>query len=659
MDRSGFVLIPGLSIFFAAFLCLTWADAVAQPTNDNKDQAFELEELLNWCSKDAQFTNVGSSEDNEKASCLENGPNYNVWFKFRASTENIQIVVKAGGSKGTMKFSYLGLFEDGGRALACDEYKDEQGDIGIVYNNLNLGNWYYISVDHPYNPKYIGSFTLCVTDELGYDYRDGAAELLNLSNWCSANAAFTTKGASPDGAAAPCLRKGPNYNRWFKFYALTNEIELKVITGGEQGTMQFPSLTLWDAGFTAIKCANYLPASSNECVIKHKGLTKNNWYYISVDHPYKDEYLGTFTLCLNKGGQTAFKNTELISIKGRILYNLFKPVESQIFLQDDLGRLVNSTTTDKEGKFEFTELSPTTNYVLIVDKYDQAHDLATVQTNHEGKIIKQIYRERDNIFKFKELSEAWHYIALLDCDEPGMVPNEGTVGVIGKIVEPDDPMGGKENVSVYLYDSPENLLDSTETDGYGKFKFNNLPFGDSYLVKLEEVSDKLFMEMLLVNDKGKAIMASSTNDMDENGFFHFKRLAYMKTHLALAEMENIDMEAMEEGATIQLNSIYFESGKYRLLAKSSAELDQLAGMLMTRPDIKIEVSGHTDNIGTKQFNLLLSEKRAKAVVNYLINQGAAESRLSYKGFGSLKPLSRNNTEYERQKNRRVEFKVVR
>lgn len=297
--------------------------------------------------------------------------------------------------------------------------------------------------------------------------------------------------------------------------------------------------------------------------------------------------------------------------------------------------------------------------MLIVDKYDQAHDLATVQTNHEGKIIKQIYRERDNIFKFKELSEAWHYIALLECDEPGMVPNEGTVGVIGKIVEPDDPMGGKENVSVYLYDSPENLLDSTETDGYGKFKFNNLPFGDSYLVKLEEVSDKLFMEMLLVNDKGKAIMASSTNDMDENGFFHFKRLAYMKTHLALAEMENIDMEAMEEGATIQLNSIYFESGKYRLLAKSSAELDQLAGMLMTRPDIKIEVSGHTDNIGTKQFNLLLSEKRAKAVVNYLINQGAAESRLSYKGFGSLKPLSRNNTEYERQKNRRVEFKVVR
>ncbi|PCH97189.1 MAG: hypothetical protein COB85_02910 [Bacteroidetes bacterium] len=654
MTRSGLRWI----VFSAAFSSLIYGASFAQPSNDNKEQAFELEELLDWCSKDAQFTNAGSSDDNEKASCLKNGPNYNVWFKFRASTELIQIVAKTGGAKGTMKFAYLGLFEEQGTALACDEYKDEQGDVGIVYNNLNLGNWYYISVDHPYNPKYNGSFTLCVNDELGYDYRDGATELLNLSNWCSANAAFTTKGASPDGNPAPCLRKGPNYNRWFKFYARTNEIEVKVMTGGEQGTMKFPNMTLWDAGAKPIRCVNYLPASADECVLKYSGLKKSYWYYISVDHPYKAAYLGSFTLCLNKGGQTTYKNSELISIKGRLLYNLFDPVESQVYLKDDQGRLLNSTSTDKYGKFEFNELSPNMEFILVVDKYEPSHDIAIVQTNFDGKIIKQAYRDKGNIFGFKALPQDCHYIALLDCEEPGMLPNEGTVGIVGKIVEKGDPMGGKKNINVYLYDSPQNLLDSTETDEYGKFKFNNLPFGEAYLVRLQEGSGNLYLEMLMVNDKGKAIMASSMGDVDENGFFHFVRLEYMTTHLKLAKTEEIKLIDMEEGASVQLNNIYFEPGKHQLLAESSAELNLLVGILMTKSDIKIEISGHTDNIGTKQFNLVLSEKRAKSVVDYLVTEGISESRLTYKGFGSLKPLSRNNTEYERQKNRRVEFKVI-
>ena len=248
MDKMRFVRSLKLFLCCTLISCFSFLELAAQPTNDNKEQAYEIEDLLNWCSGDGQFTNVGSSEDNEKVYCMKNGPNYNVWFKFRATTENIQIVVKTGGSKGSMKFTYVGLFSEQGQSLACVEYEDEQGDVGIVHGGLNLGNWYYISVDHQYNPKYNGSFTLCVTDELGYDYKDGATELMNLSNWCSPNAAYTTQGASPDGNSAPCLTKGPNFNRWFKFYARTDEIELKVMTGGEQGTLRFPNTALWEIG---------------------------------------------------------------------------------------------------------------------------------------------------------------------------------------------------------------------------------------------------------------------------------------------------------------------------------------------------------------------------------------------------------------------------
>jgi len=76
------------------------------------------------------------------------------------------------------------------------------------------------------------------------------------------------------------------------------------------------------------------------------------------------------------------------------------------------------------------------------------------------------------------------------------------------------------------------------------------------------------------------------------------------------------------------------------------------------PNIKIEISGHTDNIGSAAYNQKLSESRAKAVVDYLIEHGIDRSRLSYMGYGFEKPIAPNDTEEGRQLNRRVEFKIV-
>ena len=73
--------------------------------------------------------------------------------------------------------------------------------------------------------------------------------------------------------------------------------------------------------------------------------------------------------------------------------------------------------------------------------------------------------------------------------------------------------------------------------------------------------------------------------------------------------------------------------------------------------IKIEVSGHTDNVGNKKDNQLLSENRAQAVVNYLTAKGIKANRLSSKGFGDSKPVASNKTEEGRQQNRRVEFSI--
>ena len=231
-----------------------------------------------------------------------------------------------------------------------------------------------------------------------------------------------------------------------------------------------------------------------------------------------------------------------------------------------------------------------------------------------------------------------------------------SIGITGKVVERNDPLEGVADLSVFLYDSPRKVLDSTKTDKEGRFRFFSLPSKEEHLVKFEETDIDLYVEILKVNDKGRAIMSSGSNEVDSDGFFHFRELPYMKTGLSL-EPET-DFTDLKIGNNIVLQNVYFEYGEYTLLEKSYKELDKLIKILGENPALSIEISGHTDNIGSKEFNLILSEKRARSVVDYLLSKGIGEERLTYKGYGNAMPLTKNDEEEERQKNRRVEFKII-
>jgi len=87
-------------------------------------------------------------------------------------------------------------------------------------------------------------------------------------------------------------------------------------------------------------------------------------------------------------------------------------------------------------------------------------------------------------------------------------------------------------------------------------------------------------------------------------------------------------------------------------------LDNVVKLLQSNETIRIEISGHTDNIGSLRTNTKLSTDRAKAVVDYLVQKGIAASRLEYKGYAFSQPVAPNTTEAGRAQNRRVEFKVL-
>ena len=118
------------------------------------------------------------------------------------------------------------------------------------------------------------------------------------------------------------------------------------------------------------------------------------------------------------------------------------------------------------------------------------------------------------------------------------------------------------------------------------------------------------------------------------------------------------LNPIEKGQTIRLNNIFFDSGKYDLLPESHSELDRLFNVLKDNKGLKIEIGGHTDAVGSDANNMALSNNRANAVMNYLVNKGIAASRLSAKGFGETKFIATNETEEGKQLNRRVEFVIL-
>lgn len=118
------------------------------------------------------------------------------------------------------------------------------------------------------------------------------------------------------------------------------------------------------------------------------------------------------------------------------------------------------------------------------------------------------------------------------------------------------------------------------------------------------------------------------------------------------------LKPIEVGATYVLNDINFSSNSFLLTDVSKFELNNLLEFLNSNPYVRIIIQGFTDNIGSDEDNIILSENRAKAVYDYLTQNNIDTQRLSYKGFGKSKPLAPNDTEEGRKKNRRTEFVII-
>ena len=121
---------------------------------------------------------------------------------------------------------------------------------------------------------------------------------------------------------------------------------------------------------------------------------------------------------------------------------------------------------------------------------------------------------------------------------------------------------------------------------------------------------------------------------------------------------SVPLSRIKVGGTVILKNVFFDTDKFNLKNESKVELNKLSALLKEQTTLKIEIGGHTDNTGNKKANQVLSKNRAKAVYQFLIDNGIVSSRLSYKGYGDSKPIVSNNTKEGRSQNRRTEFTII-
>ncbi|MBC7448712.1 MAG: PD40 domain-containing protein [Hymenobacteraceae bacterium] len=121
---------------------------------------------------------------------------------------------------------------------------------------------------------------------------------------------------------------------------------------------------------------------------------------------------------------------------------------------------------------------------------------------------------------------------------------------------------------------------------------------------------------------------------------------------------DIYLDPVKAGASIVLNNLFFPTNAYELEKKSKTELDRLKRFMNQYPAIAVEISGHTDDVGSDAANLTLSENRAKAVYQYLLSMGIKADRLKFKGYGETQPALPNTSDANRHLNRRIELRIL-
>jgi len=227
--------------------------------------------------------------------------------------------------------------------------------------------------------------------------------------------------------------------------------------------------------------------------------------------------------------------------------------------------------------------------------------------------------------------------------------------------------GGFGNLDIYWFELPEDIRPEKLT--YVKGKVYNAKTKEPLEAKFElfDLETQQNVTESYSDKAGQFLVTLTANknyivNVNRDGFLFYSDNFSLKGKVADFDkpfLLDIPLQPIDTGSTVELKNVFFDVDKWELKPESKAELDKLVLFLTKNSNVKIELGGHTDNSGKKDWNKTLSTNRAKSVYDYLITNGKiAAARLSYKGYAETRPKVPNDTPENKAKNRRTEFKVV-
>lgn len=277
------------------------------------------------------------------------------------------------------------------------------------------------------------------------------------------------------------------------------------------------------------------------------------------------------------------------------------------------------------------------------------------------------YSEKPDLFVTKKLSDGkWskpenlgYPINTIDDEGSMIVDADGKTAYYSS-----DKIDTKGGLDIYTFELRKDLRPLRTLWAKGKVYDRKTGAGLPSTVVLTDVNSRQTVSKLQTDEEGNYLITLPVGkdyafNVHRKGYLFYSQ-NYNMDSTSIDSVFNVDipLEPIEANAKVILKNVFFDTKKTDLKPESITELDNVVRLMNENPNMKILISGFTDNVGNAADNLKLSTGRATSVVNYLVQKGIDKGRLSFKGFGETKPIASNDTEEGRALNRRTEMSVV-
>jgi len=387
----------------------------------------------------------------------------------------------------------------------------------------------------------------------------------------------------------------------------------------------------------------------------------------SVEVVVKDVYFNETTKKI-KLGKILDESKVLVNFSGKIVSDENRDVVlsgKKVYLTNERGEAFYSTTTDASGNFIFAKLPYDKNYLLAFDVEDNtmlSGIKSFVVINNKGDAILKSSNDVKGKFAFEVLKNDQMALSLMTIED---APIE--MDMKGKLLAGDAGKAPLTNINILLVNEKGEIIGTKKTDENGLFIFKNLLPSQHYIIRIDEADSKTitYNRILITDDKNQVIREITR---DEFGKFSYKLLKSESIMLSSISDEIADPWIgviklnVNKKETSIVENIYYASGSFVIPKDAEVILEKAAKALTENPKLILEVQSHTDAVAGDDYNMELSQKRANAVVDYLIAKGINKKRLIAKGFGEtmLANTCANGVECsdaEHKQNRRTVFKL--